>query len=118
MEQVDELFAACDINGDGAVSKIEFLEFLREHKPKSACDVQAHPSWSSVPRACDSYGFFNACDSIDAPRRPRHTLCYTGISARCPSKLTPASKRAICSAAPSRAPPPANRQPIPSAVPL
>ena len=53
MEEVDELFAACDINGDGAVSKIEFLEFLREHKPKSACDVLAHPSWSSVPRACN-----------------------------------------------------------------
>ena len=106
MEQVDELFAACDINGDGAVSKIEFLEFLREHKPKSACDVQAHPSWSSVLRACNptvvfNYGCYPAMSkytvarcpptSSPAPRRPRHTLCYTGISARCPSKLTPAS---------------------------
>ena len=48
MEEVDELFAAGDINGDGAVSKIEFLEFLREHKPKSACDVLAHRCVPSV----------------------------------------------------------------------
>jgi hypothetical protein len=39
---VEELFTACDVNDDGAVSKIEFLEFLREHKPKSVCDVLAH----------------------------------------------------------------------------
>ena len=58
MEEVDELFAACDINGDGAVSKIEFLEFLREHKPKSACDVLAH---RCVPCVHPVHAMWSAC---------------------------------------------------------
>ena len=47
MDHVDELFAAMDVNGDGKVTKTEFLDFLVEHKPKdgpwtSTAKLQAH----------------------------------------------------------------------------
>ena len=34
MSQVEQLFAAMNVNGGDSVTKFEFLEFLREHKPK------------------------------------------------------------------------------------
>ena len=34
--QIQMLFDAMDADGDRAVSKFEFIEFLREHKPKHA----------------------------------------------------------------------------------
>ena len=34
MSLVDQLFAAMDKDKDGELTKFEYLEFMREHKPK------------------------------------------------------------------------------------
>ena len=49
MDHVAELFKAMDVNSDGTVTKIEFLEFLREHKPK-------HGPWASIAKLQASFG--------------------------------------------------------------
>jgi hypothetical protein len=45
---VKELFAAMDVNGDDSVTKVEFLEFIREHKPRDA-------PWNSVAKLLTNF---------------------------------------------------------------
>lgn len=47
---VDELYHAMDTDGDGVVSKVEFVEFCRAHKPK-------HGPFSKVSALCTAFGF-------------------------------------------------------------
>ena len=48
--KVDQLFDAMDLNADELVSKFEFLEFLRMHKPKDG-------SFNSVARLTETFNF-------------------------------------------------------------
>jgi Ca2+-binding EF-hand superfamily protein len=48
--KVRQLFAAMDTNNDGMVSKMEFVEFIRQHKPR-------YGAFSTVSKLQSSFGF-------------------------------------------------------------
>jgi hypothetical protein len=56
---VSTIFAAMDVNNDGSVSKFEYMEFVREHKPKGFGTPEVAGTYTSLPELQSFFGFQN-----------------------------------------------------------